>query len=62
MAYKQLPDSFGGGLLEGFENYLLGESDGGVGRLREDLKIAADNVGSTWTNVEQIGAKYGAAL
>jgi len=61
-AIKQLPDSFADGLWEGFINGLQGEMDGGAGRIRGDLKNASDNVESTWNNVEQTGAKYGAAL
>jgi len=48
--------------MEGLKNYFEGESDGGSGRMREDLKNAQADVDKTWDNVEQIGAKYGAAI
>ncbi len=61
-AIKQLPDSFVDSLWEGFINGLQGETDGGAGRIRGDLKNASSNVERTWNRVEQTGAKYGAAL
>jgi hypothetical protein len=51
-AIKQLPDSFADGLWEGFVNGLQGESDGGAGRMREDLKNASSSIESTWSVVE----------
>ena len=61
-AIREIPDSFLEGVWQGFLNGLSGESDGGASRLRGDLRNAINGVTSTWNNVEQVGAKYGAAL
>ena len=63
VAVQQLPDDFLEGVFVGFLNGLLrGEADGGAGRLERGLNRAQERVRITWEDVENIGAKYGAAL
>lgn len=59
---KQLPDGLLEGLLMGAFNGVLGESDGGQGRMNEALQQAQERIRSTYEEVEKIGVKYGAAL
>jgi len=62
-AIKELPDSVLDGIFMGAMNSLLmGEKDGGTGRIRGDVKEAIEHVRTTWEEVERIGVKYGAAL
>ncbi len=62
-AIEQLPDGYLDGFFIGTLNVIIRhESDAGIGRLEGDLKRAMERVRDTWTEVERIGAKYGAAL
>jgi hypothetical protein len=62
-ATAQKPDDFAEGVLLGALNsVLLGEADGGAGRIQGNLNLAVERVKATYAEVERIGAKYGAAL
>jgi hypothetical protein len=62
-AAAQMPEDFAQGVLMGALNSaLLGEADGGVGRIQGNMNLAMERMKATYAEVERIGAKYGAAL
>lgn len=62
-AIQELPDGFLEAVLMGIINSVLrGERDGGLSRLSDKIEGAVKQVEATWMEVENIGAKYGAAL
>ncbi len=62
-AVGSLPNGFWEGFLAGaLNNLVTGEMDGGVGRMNHAVQSAWQDVGQTWAEVEEVGARYGAAL
>ena len=58
-AVEQYPESFVEGVATGALNYWIrGEKDGGVTRLRDDVKSALNRVRATSDEVERIAANY----
>ena len=57
-AFQEMPDGIIESLFTGAANgFLRGETDGGYGRMSENLKRAIRNVKSTWEEVEKVGAQ-----
>ncbi len=62
-ALKAMPDDFLQGFFVGFMNgYFFGEKDGGMNRMTGNVRQAALEIRTSFREVEEIAAKYGAAL
>jgi hypothetical protein len=56
------PQSFVGGLVQGFLSTLGGEFDGGYSRLTEGRRTKLSALAATWTECEAVATRHGAKL
>jgi hypothetical protein len=62
-ALNAIPEDFLQGFFVGFMNgYLFRERDGGLSRMAANVQQASRNIKTSFREVEQIAAKYGAVL